>query len=262
MRANLSARAWGTHTLVLTGLVAASQANAADLPLSPVSQARSIDIRGIWNPIYQNHPPPTTLTDSAAASDFSLFQATRSLTIVDGITHNRSSASQDSQIGLYSIRATGDGAVRAEGDSGGSASGEGNSRFKLTFDLLEPTTWTIQGTMSYQQLFGSGLPPQTQVFLSGPSGSGAGFSAQLPFGTLGTSTTFSSGGTLSAGRYTLSASALVSGSDFAVPGSPGPDYKANYDFLFNIVPEPALTPVLAGTALLLLGRNRRRRGED
>ena len=260
MRANQSGRAWGTPTLVLAGLVAATQTNAADIPLSPVSQARSINIRSEWNPNYFNHPPPTTLVDSAAASDFTLFQATRSLSIVDGIEHARSSATQDSQIGSYSIRGTGSGASRAEGDSGGAAAAEGNSRFALTFDLLEPTTWTIQGTLTYSDHFGNfNNIARSFVSLSGPGGSG--YFLQIPSGTLGTSVTFSSGGAFSAGRYTLSASALTSGNDFAVASNPGPDLASSYNFAFNI-PEPALTPVLAGTALLLTGGKRRRRASE
>src|SRR5678816_3373837 len=94
-----------------------------------------------------------------------------------------------------SVRADGSGNSTSSGSGiSGAATAAGNSMFSFTFDLLEPTAFTLQGTVTYSATFAGhavttvGLsdmtgPPTSIFFVQQNSASGTPPPNNIPFST-------------------------------------------------------------------------------
>jgi hypothetical protein len=237
--------------IVAVGCAVSASPAAADVALLPISQSRSIDVIGRWGPPQSS--PTLIETDSRSAPGFALFQETVLVQHNDVFERYHNRATQDSEMTSLMVRASGSGETLATGGNSGFASGSANSRFSFTFDLLEPTTFTLQGTLTYSAMIsgnvqnGVGLSletPPTPIF-SVSQNSSMGSPTNIPYST---------GGTLSPGRYTLSLGMLSDSMDNSF--APSSTTTSTYSMLFN-VPEPSVGLMLG--ALAMLGRRRMRR---
>ena len=240
MRHATSLRHGRTHStlvvLALFGVPIALGRSATALSIVPVAQVRTVSADA------QAAPPSTMDSDSRSAPDFGPFDETASANVVLSDASANGTASQHSEIGALSVTASGgvDATSSSTGCTGCFSASSGGSNFSFTFDLPEPSPYTLSGFL------------QAYVPSAGPSAS-----SQVVLTDVATNQTIASAfadentplgfpdssGVLPAGRYRLDANSVVS--QYGLYAS------ASFNFTFTLIPEPS-TGVLLGGGLALL----------
>jgi hypothetical protein len=224
----------------LAGLVGAEAADAA--LINPVSQTRTISASA------QNCDSVDCFTDSQSdsATDFGPFDSTATAQVdVSGVVS--ASAQQQSSIGPSVVLVYGSADSPGFIPSSNPRDSSASSHFELTFDVLQPLTYTLYA-FGYVRESDPGPSGSSHFRLAG----GPGNETIVDVGTISDSGfgPFPEQGALLPGRYTLLAESQV--------WTPSPSISASYSVEFTVVPEPSTGLLLAGGLLALAARRQRR----
>ena len=189
--------------LTIVALALASLAVGASSTLggtiSPTSQKRCVATSAMW---YQT---PTNAT--ACAADFGVFDQAVHLGFASRYEPWSLDASQQSQIGVRSISATG---MVALAFANSFVTGGSTNEFRVAFRFTQPVTYTLAGSIVWDGLYGPFPSESPLVRLTGPQGvifdSGIALNDATPLD-------YATNGSLPAGQYVLEAYA-GSASDF------------------------------------------------
>ncbi len=200
---------------VICGLSAVNAVQAGTI--FPKRQARSVQI--------SCNDGGTPASDKAAAAAFEPFTKTVTFARGAGFDVDRVQASQDSQINAETITATG-GVVVSLG-LGFLADAKGQSDFSATFRVLQPVTYSVSGSILWDELLPDATSESPSVKLTGAQDVIYQSDPALPGATPIDLTT---NGVLQPGEYTIEAHASS-----LIPSGGGGATK-NYSLTFGVVP--------------------------
>ena len=189
----------------------------------PRMQARSVQIS------YNDGGTPAS--DKATAVAFEPFTKTLNFARGAGFDVDRVQASQDSQINPETITATG-GVVVSLG-LGFVADAKGQSDFSVTFRVLQPVSYSVNGSISWDELFPDVTSESPTVKLTGAQGVIYQSDPALPDAT---PFDYTKAGVLQPGEYVLEAHANA-----FIPSGGGGATK-NYSLNFGVIPNGPVGP--------------------
>jgi len=250
---NMSAFRW-SRPVMLAIVLAITYHNIAQASVVLVDESRRVRSDGSVSSVTSLE---TWSVEERSPGDFGNFDFTVSETRSAGSNVSSSTASLQSSITENLFSATGASSASAglnEARGNSSVNGNGLSEFAVTFRVLESTSFTLDGSLAFDQLFGSSRG-SAMITLFSESSQGGNF--RLSFGTSSAFSDFSQiiaiAGLLEPNTYTLRAFASSSADAFSLNSVQGgqASFDVNLALHSAAVPLPAAAWMF-GLALMML----------